>query len=90
MRISAECEVVPWEFDAGEIEHLRSIFESGLVRAYLQSLQHMALMGKLVDPSNTLADVKAANDYMAGQEYILSAMLSSPLYVTPQKESNNV
>jgi len=81
-------QAIPWEFTAAEKLKLQEIFNSPLVHAYLQSLKYLALSNKLVPPENTtLDDVKAANDYMAGQEYTLDALLSNPLYVPIIKES---
>jgi len=83
-------QAIPWEFDQAERDHLRTVFSSPLVRAYLQSLKYLALSNKLISPDgNTELDVKAANDYMAGQEFTLDALLSTPLYVatTKTKES---
>lgn len=93
MQLSKEIHAVPWEFDKEEVEQLQVVFSSPLVQAYLQSLKYLALSNSLVPPdASSHEDVKAANDYMAGQEFTLDALLATPLYV-PQlttQESNNV
>ena len=43
-------EAIPWRFDTEEQEHLRSIFNSSLVRAYLKSLKYLALSNKTHPP----------------------------------------
>jgi len=87
MQLAKNKQAIPWEFDEGEIGQLNIVFSSPLVQAYLQSLKYLALDNKLVSPeNNTLADVKAANDYMAGQEFTLDALLSTPVYTPKIKE----
>jgi len=82
-------QAIPWVFTPEEKEQLQTTFQSPLVHAYLQSLKHLALSNRLISPNgNDLADVKAANDYMAGQEYTLDALLSAPLYVPVVKTTN--
>jgi len=94
MQLSKDIQAVPWEFDGAEVDQLKEVFSSPLVQAYLQSLKYLALSNKLVPPeSSTMEDVKAANDYMAGQEFTLDALLATPLYIPKldmTKESNNV
>ena len=76
---------IPWEFDEEEISQIQTVLTSPLIRAYLQSLKYLALEGKLSDPAkSTEQDVKAANDFMCGQEYVITALLAPQIYVPTQ------
>jgi len=91
MELNRKALALPWEFDVEEVAHLQAIFSSDLVQAYLQALKHMALSNRLIEPNGTtITDVKAANDYMAGQEFTLDALLATPIYIPTIKESHNV
>jgi len=87
MRIRNDSVAIPWEFSQEEADTIKGMLEVPLMQAYLQSVKHQALSNLLVDPTTaTEQDLVASNAYMAGQEFLLDALMSEDLYIKAYKE----
>jgi len=88
MRLVENSEAVPWEFTPEEVTRIKGLIQDPLMQCYLQSLKHAALNNSLADPtSSSKEDVIVSNAYIAGQDYLLSALTSKDLYVRTYKEN---
>jgi len=86
MQINEHVAAIPWVFTQEEAEVIKGMLQQPMVVAYLQSLKHMALTDKILDPVHTnKEDIVASNAYIAGQDYLLDALLSTDLYVPQSK-----
>ena len=86
MQINEHVEAIPWVFTQEEAEVLKGMLQQPMVVDYLQVFKHMALTDKILEPVHTTKeDIVASNAYIAGQDYLLDALLSADVYVPQSK-----